>query len=407
MKIDLLTREYPPYVYGGAGVHVDALSRVLATRGDVAVHAFDGPRHAGEVPRVDGGKLRVIGYGVPADMAGDNAVLQTFGVNLEMADDVAGDIVHAHTWYTCLAGRLSAKLHEIPLVVTAHSLEPFRPWKREQLGGGYNLSSWAESEAFTNADRLIAVSEGMKSDILRAYPTVEADNIDVVHNGIALSDFLLPDPDDPVWDVFERYRIDRSKPTLLFVGRITRQKGLSYLLQALRFIDTDIQVVLCAGAPDTKEFGDAVRADFAKLEEERGNVIWIEGMLPRPQLSALEHGSDAFVCPSIYEPLGIVNLEAMACGLPVVASATGGIPEVVVDGVTGYLVPIEQNHDCTGTPTKPEQFVHDMAEAIDRLMADPQRAKQMGQAGYRRARDRFSWESIADETMEVYRKAMS
>ncbi|MBB2954869.1 starch synthase [Bifidobacterium commune] len=406
MKIDLLTREYPPHVYGGAGVHVDALSRALATRADVTVHAFDGPRHLDEVPRVVGGELRVIGYTTPVEMSRSNTVLQTFGINLEMANDVSGDIVHAHTWYTCLAGRLSGRLHEIPLVVTAHSLEPFRPWKREQLGGGYNLSSWAEAEAFTHADRLIAVSEGMKNDILRAYPTVDADNVDVVHNGITLSDFLLPEPDDSAWDVFERYHIDRSKPTLLFVGRVTRQKGLSYLLQALRFIDKDIQVVLCAGAPDTKEFGDAVRADFARLEEERGNVIWIEGMLPRPQLGALEHGSDAFVCPSIYEPLGIVNLEAMACGLPVVASATGGIPEVVVDGVTGYLVPVDQEHDGTGTPTNPEQFVHDMADAIDRLMSDPEQAKQMGQVGYRRARDQFSWESIADETMEVYRKAM-
>ncbi|WEV68229.1 glycogen synthase [Bifidobacterium sp. ESL0769] len=406
MKIDLLTREYPPHIYGGAGVHVEELSKVLAERADVTVRAFDGPRKPDEIPKVPGGSLRVVGYDIPTELSQDNMALQTFGVDLQMANDVDGDIAHAHTWYACLAGRLAQQMHDIPLVVTAHSLEPFRPWKRDQLGGGYNLSSWAERDAFTHADRVIAVSEGMKQDIQTAYPSIDPTRIAVVHNGITVADFETPSPDDPGWKVFERYYIDRSKPTLLFVGRVTRQKGLPYLLRALHLIDKDIQVVLCAGAPDTEELGNEVRSSFAELKAERGNVIWIEAMLPRSELNALEHGCSAFVCPSIYEPLGIVNLEAMACGLPVIASATGGIPEVVVDGVTGYLVPIEQKRDGSGTPLHPDDFVHDMAAAINRLMENPQRAKEMGKAGFRRARDQFSWERIADETMAVYRQVL-
>ncbi|WEV73130.1 glycogen synthase [Bifidobacterium sp. ESL0790] len=404
MRIDLLTREYPPHVYGGAGVHVDELSKVLASRAKVTVRAFDGPRNAARIPHID--NLLVVGYDVPAQLASANPALKAFGVDLQMANDIDGDIIHAHTWYASLAGRLGQQLHHVPLVVTAHSLEPFRPWKREQLGGGYDLSSWAERDAFTHADRLIAVSNGMKQDILMAYPAIDASKISVVHNGITLADFQTPKADDPGWQVFERYHIARDRPTLLFVGRITRQKGLPYLLDAIRLISKDIQVVICAGAPDTKLLGDEVRDSFRRLKEDRGNVVWIEKMMPRDELNALEHGCDAFVCPSIYEPLGIVNLEAMACRLPIVATATGGIPEVVKDGETGYLVPIDQAHDGSGTPKDPDRFVHDMAEAIDHMMADPERAKAMGEAGYRRARDEFSWERIADETMDVYRQAL-
>ena len=348
----------------------------------------------------------MIGYDVPTELDGDNAAIRTFGVDLQMANDVDSELVHAHTWYTCLAGRMAQLLHDIPLVITAHSLEPFRPWKREQLGGGYNLSSWAERDAYEHADRIIAVSGGMREDILAAYPNVDPNKVVVVHNGITLADFETPAPDDAGWAVFDRYHIDRDKPTLLFVGRITRQKGLPYLLQALHFVDPDIQVVLCAGAPDTPEIGKEVKEAVARLNEERGNIIWIEEMLPKHELNALEHGCDAFICPSIYEPLGIVNLEAMACGLPVVATATGGIPEVVVDGVTGYLVPIEQKHDGTGTPTNPERFVHDLADAINEMFADPQRAKDMGERGRERARDKFSWESISDQTVAVYRSVL-
>ncbi|MFR4488975.1 MAG: glycogen synthase [Bifidobacterium pseudocatenulatum] len=341
-----------------------------------------------------------------------NGALKTFGVDLQIADDVDADIIHAHTWYACLAGYLAKMLHGTPLVITAHSLEPFRPWKREQLGlAGYDLSSWAPSvtaiRALPGRPRDRRVRGNARRRILSAYPNLDPDKVVVVHNGITMSQFETPSDDDPGWKVFERYNIDRNKPTLLFVGRITRQKGLPYLLQALHFVDPGIQIVLCAGAPDTPEIMNEVKTAFAKLDEERGNIIWIEEMLPKPELNALEHGCDAFICPSIYEPLGIVNLEAMACGLPVVASATGGIPEVVVDGETGYLVPVDQLHDGTGTPTNPDKFVHDMADAINRIMADPEKAKQMGQAGYERARDHFSWESIADKTVKVYEDVLA
>ena len=315
MKVDILSREYPPKVYGGAGVHAEELSKVLAERVDVTVRAFDGPRAAADIPAISGtdpkGSLTVVGYDVPKELEDANGALKTFGVDLQIANDVDADIIHAHTWYACLAGYLAKMLHDTPLVITAHSLEPFRPWKREQLGGGYNLSSWAEKDAYEHADRVIAVSAGMREDILTAYPNLDPDKVVVVHNGITMSQFETPADDDPGWKVFERYNIDRSKPTLLFVGRITRQKGLPYLLQALHFVDPNIQVVLCAGAPDTPEIMEEVKTAFAKLDEERGNIIWIEEMLPKPELNALEHGCDAFICPSIYEPLGIVNLEAV------------------------------------------------------------------------------------------------
>lgn len=408
MKVELLTREYPPHVYGGAGVHAQELSNVLADISDVTVRAFDGVRdNNGQVEQREGGSLRVVGYDNIAQLADANAAIQTFGVDLAIANDVEGDIVHAHTWYTCLAGRLAQQLHGIPLVITAHSLEPFRPWKREQLGGGYELSSWAERDAYEHADAIIAVSGGMKEDILAAYPNVNPDKVHVVYNGITMDDFVTPADDDPGWQVFDRYHIDRSKPTLLFVGRITRQKGLPYLLKALHYVDPSVQVVLCAGAPDTPEIMQEVRQSFADLDKTRGNVIWIEEMLPKGELSALEHGCDAFVCPSIYEPLGIVNLEAMACKLPVIASATGGIPEVVVDGETGVLVPLKQLRDGTGTPLEPDTFVHDMADAINRVMADSALRERMGQAGYERARDKFSWHSIAQDTLEVYKKVLA
>ena len=408
MKVELLTREYPPHVYGGAGVHAQELSNVLADISDVTVRAFDGVRdNNGQVEQREGGSLRVVGYDNIAQLADANAAIQTFGVDLAIANDVEGDIVHAHTWYTCLAGRLAQQLHGIPLVITAHSLEPFRPWKREQLGGGYELSSWAERDAYEHADAIIAVSGGMKEDILAAYPNVNPDKVHVVYNGITMDDFVTPADDDPGWQVFDRYHIDRSKPTLLFVGRITRQKGLPYLLKALHYVDPSVQVVLCAGAPDTPEIMQEVRQSFADLDKTRGNIIWIEEMLPKGELSALEHGCDAFVCPSIYEPLGIVNLEAMACKLPVIASATGGIPEVVVDGETGVLVPLKQLRDGTGTPLEPDTFVHDMADAINRVMADSALRERMGQAGYERARDKFSWRSIAQDTLEVYKKVLA
>ena len=312
MKVDILSREYPPKVYGGAGVHAEELSKVLAERVDVTVRAFDGPRAENEIPEIPGdnpkGSLKVVGYDVPKELQEANGALKTFGVDLQIADDV--DATSSTRTRVCMLGRIPCKmLHGTPLVITAHSLEPFRPWKREQLGGGYDLSSWAERDAYEHADRVIAVSAGMREDILSAYPNLDPDKVVVVHNGITMSQFETPSDDDPGWKVFERYNIDRNKPTLLFVGRITRQKGLPYLLQALHFVDPGIQIVLCAGAPDTPEIMNEVKTAFAKLDEERGNIIWIEEMLPKPELNALEHGCDAFICPSIYEPLGIVNLE--------------------------------------------------------------------------------------------------
>ena len=349
MKVDILTREYPPKVYGGAGVHAEALSKVLAERIDVTVRAFDGPRTEADVPAIPGddpkGSLKVVGYDTSAELKDANAALKTFGVDLQIANDVDADIIHAHTWYACLAGRLAQQLHEVPLVITAHSLEPFRPWKKEQLGGGYNLSSWAEKDAYEHADGIIAVSGGMKEDILAAYPNVDPDKVHVVYNGITMDDFATPADDDPAWGVFDRYHIDRSKPTLLFVGRITRQKGLPYLLQALHFVDKDVQVVLAAGAPDTPEIMEEVKTAFAKLDEERGNIIWIEEMLPKPELNALEHGCDAFICPSIYEPLGIVNLEAMACGLPAIWSRSTSC-------TTAPAPPPTRTSSCTTWPTR-------------------------------------------------------
>lgn len=413
MKVDILTREYPPHVYGGAGVHAEELSKVLAERIDVTVRAFDGKRTEADIPAIPNaadakGSLKVVGYDTPSELADANPALKTFGVDLQIANDVDADIIHAHTWYACLAGYLAKMLHGTPLVITAHSLEPFRPWKREQLGGGYNLSSWGEKEAYEHADRVIAVSGGMRKDILTAYPNLDPNKVVVVYNGITMADFATPAPDDPGWKVFERYHIDRSKPTLLFVGRITRQKGLPYLLKALHLISKDIQVVLCAGAPDTPEIAEEVKIAFAKLDEERGNIVWIEEMLPKPELNALEHGCDAFICPSIYEPLGIVNLEAMACGLPVrrilpLAAFRKSWSTVK----SRYLVPIDQFARRHRHPHRSGQVrALNMAAPSTRSLADPELAKKMGQAGYERARDVFSWETIADKTVAVYQSVL-
>ena len=432
LAIDLLTREYPPYVYGGAGVHVEELSAVLRPLAHVRVRAFDGPRDS--QAQANG----VFGYSIPASLKGANPALSTLGVDLEMAQDAAGaDIVHSHTWYANMAGHLASLLHGIPHVISAHSLEPLRPWKAEQLGGGYAVSSWVERTAYLAAAGIIAVSQGMRQDILRCYPEIDPAKVHVVHNGIDLASWNRPlagsHQADDAQATLQRLGIDPGRPSVVFVGRITRQKGLPYLLRACELLDPNVQIILCAGAPDTPEIMAEVKDLVAGLRHKRrqaagqapanadststdtatqaaaddAGVIWIEEMLPRPELIAVLAAGTAFLCPSVYEPLGIVNLEAMAVGLPVVATATGGIPDVVVDGVTGTLVPLEQMQDGTGTPLDPEGFVRDLAQAITDMLADPDRAAAMGRAGRQRAEEHFSWDAIAQRTMEIYQSVIA
>jgi alpha-maltose-1-phosphate synthase len=391
--VDLLTREYPPEVYGGAGVHVEYLARDLRRLADVRVHCFGAPRT----------EPGITAYADPPNLAGANAALRTMGVDLEMTAGCAGtDVVHSHTWYANFAGHVAKLLYGVPHVVTTHSLEPLRPWKAEQLGGGYALSSFCERTALEGADAVIAVSAGMKRDVLTAYPGVDPDRVRVVHNGID-TDQYAPDHGTAV---LTRLGIDLDRPSVVFVGRITRQKGLPYLLRAARELPPEAQVVLLAGAPDTPEIAAEVQALADELRASRHGVVWVQEMLPKREVIEVLTHAEVFVCPSVYEPMGIVNLEAMACETAVVATATGGIPEVVVDGETGLLVPIEQVDDGSGTPLDPDRFVADLAAAMTQLVDDPDRAKQMGLAGRRRAVEHFSWESIAERTMEVYRSVL-
>ncbi|MFF5173159.1 glycogen synthase [Micromonospora sp. NPDC000089] len=392
LRVDLLTREYPPEVYGGAGVHVEYLARELRRLADVRVHCFGAPR----------GEPGVTAYTEPPGLAGANAALATMGVDLEMAAGCAGtDVVHSHTWYANLAGHTAKLLHGVPHVVTAHSLEPLRPWKAEQLGGGYALSSWCERTAVEAADAVIAVSAGMRRDVLAAYPAVDPDRVRVVYNGIDTTQYA---PDHGT-DVVDRLGIDPARPSVVYVGRITRQKGLPYLLRAARELPADTQLVLLAGAPDTPEIAAEVEGLVAELRANRSGVIWVAEMLPKHEVIQVLTHATIFVCPSVYEPMGIVNLEAMACETAVVATATGGIPEVVADGDTGLLVPIEQATDGSGRPLDPTRFVADLAARINELLADPKRAEVFGLAGRQRAVEHFAWDAVARQTLEVYRSA--
>jgi starch synthase len=395
MRVDIISKEYPPAIYGGAGVHVAELVRALRDRGDVdvQVRCFGAPRD----------EAGTTAYPDLPELASANPALQTFGVDVTIAQDCQGaDIVHSHTWYANLAGHLGGLLAGAPHVVTAHSLEPMRPWKAEQLGGGYRVSSFAERAAYEGAAAVIAVSAGMRADILRSYPSLDPAKVPVVHNGI----------DSQLWqpihnaDVCRKHGMDPDRPAVTFVGRITRQKGLPYLMRAAARLPEEVQVVLCAGAPDTPEIKAEVEGLLADLRAQRDGVVWIPEMLPRSEVISLLTASTVFACPSVYEPLGIVNLEAMACELPVVATATGGIPEVVVPGETGWLVPIEQVQDGTGTPVDPEKFVSDLAEALTNAVSDRERARTMGLAGRKRAVEQFSWESIGDKTMAVYQDVL-
>jgi starch synthase len=394
MRVDVVSREYPPEVYGGAGVHVAELVTALrhatgSAATDVVVRCFGMPRDEPDVHA----------YLVPPQLTTANPALATLGVDLQIAQDVAGaDLVHSHTWYANGAGHLAKLLHGIPHVVTAHSLEPLRPWKAEQLGGGYRISSEIERTSFEAADAVIAVSHGMRADILRSYPAIDPAKVRVVHNGIDLERWYPID--EP--EVVKGFGVDATRPSVIFVGRITRQKGLPYLLAAARRLPPEVQLILCAGAPDTPEILAEVQAGVAALQAERSGVIWIDRLLSQPELASLLSAATTFVCPSVYEPLGIVNLEAMACGLPVVGTATGGIPEVVADGITGRLVPIRQVDDGTGTPVDPEQFVADLAAALSDVVADPAAARLMGIAGRQRAEAEFSWGSIAERTRAIY-----
>ncbi|MDT9696427.1 glycogen synthase [Streptomyces sp. P17] len=380
MRVGLLTREYPPDVYGGAGVHVEFLARELRSLVDLEVHCWGEGRAEGVLRHRPWSAL---------DTAND--ALRTFSVDLAMAAALEGsELVHSHTWYANLGGHLGKLLYGVPHVMTAHSLEPLRPWKAEQLGGGYALSSWAERTAIETADAVIAVSGAMREDILACYPALDPARVRVVHNGI---DTGLYRPDHGT-DVLDRIGIDRDRPYVLFVGRITRQKGVPHLLRAVRDIDPAAQVVLCAGAPDTPEIDQEFRDLFEELSRVRAGVHWIPQMLPRPEVIQLLTHAAVFVCPSVYEPLGIVNLEAMACGTPVVASQVGGIPEVVDDGKTGLLVPLDDDFEAA------------LTQALDSVLGDPEGARAMGEAGRERAVGEFGWDAVARRTVRLYEEIL-
>jgi starch synthase len=384
VRTAILTREWPPFIYGGAGVHVEHLVPELRKLIDVDVHCLGKPREDAQA------------HQVPDSLLDANPALQTIGADLGMADAVTDcDVAHSHTWYANMAGHLTGLLNDIPHVITAHSLEPRRPWKREQLGGGYAISSWVEDTAYRNAQAIIAVSAGMRADVLDCYPFVDPERVHVVHNGIDTQAYR---PVDEV-DALVSHGVDPEKPYVLFVGRITRQKGIAHLLRAAQDFDESVPIVLCAASPDTPELGAEVSAAIDALREKRDGVHWLNGHLERSDVRQLLSHALVFACPSVYEPLGIVNLEAMGCQAPVVASDVGGIPEVVVDGETGLLV----HYDAD----EPGQFEADFAAAINKVIEDPARAREMGRAGRERAISDFGWDRIAARTVEVYQQAQA
>jgi starch synthase len=389
VRVALLTREYPPEVYGGAGVHVEYLARELARLADVEVRCFGADR-AG-----------ALAFRAPAELADANPALQAMAIDLQMAADLDGAaIVHSHTWYANLAGHVAKLLHGIPHVATVHSLEPMRPWKAEQLGGGYRLSSFCERTALESADGVIAVSPSMRDDVLASYPALDPVRVHVILNGIDAEQYRP----DAGTELLERLGVDPARPLVVFVGRITRQKGISHLLDAALGFDPAAQIVLAAGAPDTASLADEIGAKVARVQAERGTIVWLQGMLEKPEVIQLLSHARVFVCPSIYEPLGIVNLEAMACGTAVVATRTGGIPEVVVDGETGLLVPFDDYDPETREPRDPQRFAAGIAEDVNRLLGDAALAERFGAAGRVRAVERFSWTAIAEQTLGLYRQ---
>jgi alpha-maltose-1-phosphate synthase len=396
LRVGLFTREYPPLVYGGAGVHVDYLSRELAKQIEVEVHCW-GPQH------FDNGSLRVRGNEPWAEVTNGTegkfkGALEALSLNLTQIKALTGiDIVHTHTWYVSMAGYLAKKLYGVPFVLTTHSLEPLRAWKAEQLGSGYAMSSWMERTAILDADAIIAVSQGTRADILRAYPDVDPARIHVIYNGIDLNEYQKTAATQALID----YGVDPAVPYVLFVGRITRQKGVTHLVDAINYLPADTQVVLCAGAPDTPEIAAELRNKVERARSSHPHIVWIEKMVTKPEVIELYSNARVFCCPSVYEPFGIINLEAMACRAPVVASAIGGIKEVVVDGETGYLVPFDQD-PVTGFPTKPDKFARDLAARIAQFLDNPDKCLRFGDAGRRRVEETFSWTSIAHQTIHLY-----
>lgn len=396
-----VTNEYPPHIYGGAGVHVEYLSKELAKLTEVEVRSFHDQHYKD-------GNLTVAGTtpdaslfkNCPKELA---SPLKAFYEGLVFSGEgISADIVHCHTWYAHFAGILAKMLYGVPLVITVHSLEPLRPWKREQLGRGYDVSSWVEKTALEMADAVIAVSQSTKDDVLRLFPKIDPDRVSIIYNGIDVNQYCETEDEA----VLQKYGVRTDKPYILFVGRMTRQKGLLYLLKAAAKLDADAQLVLCAGDADTPEMKAELEALVASLKKSRSNVVWIPEMLSREETIALYSQAAVFCCPSIYEPFGIINLEAMACGTPVVASAVGGITEVVVHGETGLLVDPALSDEAPHDPSDPDAFAERLAEALNSLIRDPSLAKQMGRAGRQRVEKLFSWQSIAYQTKELYKKLL-
>ena len=395
MKVLFLTNEYPPHIYGGAGVHVDHLSRELAKSMPVEVRCFGDQDF-------EKGNLKVRGFELDtSEFTCPKPLQSVFGAVRRCTDfnatNIDADLVHCHTWYTHFGGILAKLNYGIPLVITVHSLEPLRPWKREQLGGGYDFSLWIEKTALAMADAVIAVSGETKRDIERLFD-VDPARVHVIHNGIDLEEYRKVDSTEAL----VRYSIDPDKPYLLFVGRITRQKGIVHLVRAIQFMDRNFQIVLCAAAPDTPEIAEEMKNAVKRLKTQRSDIIWIDEMVDQKTATELYSHANVFCCPSIYEPFGIINLEAMACQAAVVASAVGGIKEVVAHGETGFLVPLEQMSESPFEPTKPDQFARDLAERINQLMKNPALQEKFGRAGRKRAEERFSWLEIAQQTKALY-----
>ncbi|MFS4483362.1 glycogen synthase [Hyunsoonleella sp. 2307UL5-6] len=400
MKALFYTREFPPYVYGGAGVHVEYLADELSKLMDLDVRCF-GDQDSKNA------SLSVKGFPFE-DGVFENAddklksVFKTLTTGLHMnADAVDADVVHCHTWYAHFAGIISKLCYGTPLVITTHSLEPLRPWKREQLGRGYDASSWVEKTAIEMADALIAVSKETKEDVIKHF-NVDEDKVKVIYNGINLQQYIQTSETATL----DTYGIDKAKPYVLFVGRITRQKGIIHLVNAIKYIDQDTQIVLCAGAPDTKEIGEEMKAAVTEVQKTRDNVIWIDKMVTKEEIIQLYSHADVFCCPSIYEPFGIINIEAMACNTAVVASAVGGIKEVVVDGETGVLVPLEQQNEAPFEPIDPDKFSRDLANGVNTVIADKVLRTSMATKGRKRVEDYFDWIAIAKQTEALYKSLL-